>query len=61
MLTGHQLEPTEHYSKELFIIGSDNGLSPGRRQAIIWTNDKATSPQMFYRFTAIMVWTKGGT
>ena len=20
------------------IIGSDNGLSPGRRQAIIWTN-----------------------
>ena len=21
------------------IIGSDNGLSPGRRQAIIWTND----------------------
>ena len=24
---------------ELTIIGSDNGLSPGRRQAIIWTND----------------------
>ena len=24
---------------ELIIIGSDNGLSPGRRQAIIWTND----------------------
>ena len=23
---------------ELNIIGSDNGLSPGRRQAIIWTN-----------------------
>ena len=22
----------------LTIIGSDNGLSPGRRQAIIWTN-----------------------
>ena len=21
------------------IIGSDNSLSPGRRQAIIWTND----------------------
>ena len=20
------------------IVGSDNGLSPGRRQAIIWTN-----------------------
>ena len=23
---------------ELTIIGSDNGLSPGRRQAIVWTN-----------------------
>ena len=25
--------------RKLSIIGSDNGLSPGRRQAIIWTND----------------------
>ena len=25
-------------SKIQAIIGSDNGLSPGRRQAIIWTN-----------------------
>ena len=25
-------------SPNLPIIGSDNGLSPGRRQAIIWTN-----------------------
>ena len=24
---------------KLTIIGSDNGLSPGRRQAILWTND----------------------
>ena len=24
--------------RKLTIIGSDNGLSPGRRQAIIWTN-----------------------
>ena len=24
---------------KLTIIGSDNGLSPGRRQPIIWTND----------------------
>ena len=24
---------------KLTIIGSDNGLSPRRRQAIIWTND----------------------
>ena len=23
---------------EIIIIGSDNGLSPGRRQAILWTN-----------------------
>ena len=23
---------------DLTVIGSDNGLSPGRRQAIIWTN-----------------------
>ena len=27
-----------HVSK-LTIIGSDNSLSPGRRQAIIWSND----------------------
>ena len=26
------------YVSNLTIIGSDNGLSPGRRQAIIWTN-----------------------
>ena len=26
------------YSSKLTIIGSDNGLSPGQRQAIIWTN-----------------------
>ena len=25
---------------KLTIIGSDNGLPPGRRQAIIWTNDE---------------------
>ena len=25
---------------KLTTIGSDNGLSPGRRQAIIWTNDR---------------------
>ena len=24
---------------KLTIIGTDNGLSPGRRQAIIWTDD----------------------
>ena len=25
---------------DLTLVGSDNGLSPGRRQAIIWTNDR---------------------
>ena len=26
------------YVSKITIIGTDNGLSPGRRQAIIWTN-----------------------
>ena len=30
---------THIYVGNLAIIGLDNGLSPGRRQAIIWTND----------------------
>ena len=29
---------THIYVSKLTTIGSDNGLSPGRRQAIIWTN-----------------------
>ena len=29
---------------KLTIIGSDNGLSPGRRQAIIWTNAGIIEP-----------------
>ena len=29
---------THIYVSKLSIIGSDNGLSPDRRQAIIWTN-----------------------
>ena len=29
---------TYKYVSELTIIGSDNGLSPGRHQVIIWTN-----------------------
>ena len=29
---------THIYVNKLSIIGSDNGLSPARRQAIIWTN-----------------------
>ena len=35
------LRPSDAYIcvNRLTIIGPDNGLSPGRRQAIIWTND----------------------
>ena len=33
----NSLSPNDAYNK-VNIIGSDNGLSPGRRQAIIWTN-----------------------
>ena len=29
---------THIWVNELTIIGSDNGFSPGRHQAIIWTN-----------------------
>ena len=37
----NSLRPSDAYASvnyKLTIIGSDNGLSPGRRQAIIWTN-----------------------
>ena len=35
----NSLRPSDAYMRNwLDIIGSDNGLSPGRRQAIIWTN-----------------------
>ena len=35
----NSLRPSEHICiGNLTVIGSDNGLSPGRRQAIIWTN-----------------------
>ena len=33
------LRPSDHICiNKLTIIGSDNGLSPGRHQAIVWTN-----------------------
>ena len=40
MVQYNQLRPSDAYIcvGKLTIIGSDNGLSPGRRQAIIWTN-----------------------
>ena len=36
----NSLRPSDAYIcvGKLSIIGSDNGLLPGRRQAIIWTN-----------------------
>ena len=34
----HWVQVTHICISKLTIIGSDNGLSPGRRQAIIWTN-----------------------
>ena len=34
----NSLRPSDTYMRQLTIIGSDNGLSPGRRQAIIWNN-----------------------
>ena len=34
----NSLRPSDTYASKLTTIGSDNGLSPGRRQAIIWTN-----------------------
>ena len=44
-VTGLYLSMLTHWDRvthicvgKLTIIGSDNGLSPGRRQAIIWTN-----------------------
>ena len=45
-LSAVQERPLTHWGRvthicvsKLTIIASDNGLSPGRRQAIIWTND----------------------
>ena len=37
-LLTHSGRVTHIWVSELTIIGSDNGLSPGRRQAVIWTN-----------------------
>ena len=39
MIKAHWGWVTHISANKLTIIGSDNGLSPGRRQAIIWTND----------------------
>ena len=45
MVSTEYATPLTHWGRmthicigKLIIIGSDNGLSPGRRQAIIWTN-----------------------
>ena len=36
----HWGQVTHIYLSKLTIIGSDNGLLPGRHQAIIWANDE---------------------
>ena len=39
ILLFNSLRPSDTYMRQkLTTIGSDNGLSPGRRQAIIWTS-----------------------
>ena len=36
----NSLRPTDAYMRqEISMIGSDKGLAPGRRQALIWTDD----------------------
>ena len=51
MIKVNSLRPNGAYMQicvsELTIIGSDNGLSPGHRQAIIWTNDAILLIQTF--------------
>ena len=37
VFTINSLKPSNAYMRRQSIIGSDNGLSPDRRQAIIWT------------------------
>ena len=37
-IKNHRGRVTHIYVSKLIIIGADNGLSPGRRQAIIWTS-----------------------
>ena len=51
LLTLHHLSLSDAYicHSNLTILGSDNGLAPARRQAIIWTNDGSLSePVMEY-------------
>ena len=35
------------YVSKITIVGSDNGLSPGQRQAISWTNAGIRTPMKF--------------
>ena len=41
--------------RKLTIIGSNNGLSPGRRQAIIWTNAGMLMGPLGAKFSEILV------
>ena len=45
------------YVNNLTIIGSGNGLSPGRHQAIIWTNAKTLGTnfsEIFFKVIYVM-------
>ena len=48
---------TQIYVGKLTIIGSDNSLSPGRRQAIIWTNARILLIGPLGRnFSGVLIW-----
>ena len=48
MILTHWGRVTHGFVSKLTIIGSDNGLSPERHQAIIWTNAEI-----------LLIWTLG--
>ena len=43
----HMLKIRRSRDSKLTIVGSDNGLSPGRRQTIIWTSERILSIRTF--------------
>ena len=49
-LRRHHHNPCPYGSnKQYYIFGSDNGLAPVRRQAIIWNNDYFTDAYMCHK------------
>ena len=41
-------------NQQYVFIGSDNGMAPNRRQAIIWTNDRLESVDAYICYLASM-------